>query len=154
MTPAQFADSLGIGRAIVSHIQNGRNKPSLDVITKILNKMPHIASDWLLTGKGEMYKGQPNREGKSEVSGFPTDLFSQSSTIPIHENKTKTAENSINNFNSLVPEYEKEVNNRTTSDIEQNIVNERVIYKEQPQKSIKQIIIYYSDNTFETFLSQ
>ena len=56
MTPARFADSLQIGRAVISHILNGRNNPSLDVITRILTQMPDIDSQWLLTGSGNMYK--------------------------------------------------------------------------------------------------
>ncbi len=34
LTPAKFADKLQINRAIISHILNGRNNPSLDVVTK------------------------------------------------------------------------------------------------------------------------
>ena len=56
LTPAKFADQLQINRAVVSHILNGRNNPSLDVVTKILSEMNYINSDWLLNGTGQMYK--------------------------------------------------------------------------------------------------
>ena len=39
LTPAKFADKLQINRAIISHILNGRNNPSLDVVSKILNEL-------------------------------------------------------------------------------------------------------------------
>ena len=42
LTPARFADSLDINRAVISHILNGRNNPSLDVVTKILEVMDYI----------------------------------------------------------------------------------------------------------------
>ncbi len=39
LSPSSFADKLQLGRAVVSHILNGRNNPSLDVVTRILSKM-------------------------------------------------------------------------------------------------------------------
>ena len=37
MTPAKFADEIGVQRSSISHIISGRNKPSYDFIVKILN---------------------------------------------------------------------------------------------------------------------
>jgi transcriptional regulator with XRE-family HTH domain len=48
LTPAKFADKLQISRAVISHILNGRNNPSLDVVTKILTQMDYINPEWLL----------------------------------------------------------------------------------------------------------
>ena len=71
LTPAKFADQLQINRAVVSHILNGRNNPSLDVVTKILSEMNYINSDWLLSGTGSMYKdGYAAPEGENERSLF------------------------------------------------------------------------------------
>ena len=56
LSPAQFADRLQINRAVISHILNGRNNPSLDVVTKILGEMNYINPEWLLNGNGSIYK--------------------------------------------------------------------------------------------------
>ena len=56
LTPTKLAEKLNISRAVISHILNGRNNPSLDVVTSILTEMPYISSDWLLSGEGEMYR--------------------------------------------------------------------------------------------------
>ncbi len=149
MTPARFADSLHIGRAVISHILNGRNNPSLDVVTRILTEMPQINSDWLLSGNGTMYKSQTVENNifsnesvtssgqNSQADIFQQDLFSHNYTNPTNasekykyhkENELKSAENHI-----------------------QNTVNEVVKYIEKPQKRIAKIIIYYTDNTYETF---
>lgn len=56
LTPSKFADEIGIQRSSMSHIMSGRNLPSLDLITKILNKYPDINSEWLLQGVGPMMK--------------------------------------------------------------------------------------------------
>ncbi|MBO9701728.1 MAG: helix-turn-helix transcriptional regulator [Sporocytophaga sp.] len=70
LTPSSFADTIGIQRSSMSHILSGRNKPSLDVIHKILITFPDILSDWLLTGKGPMKQlnlfGEPQKTDPEE----------------------------------------------------------------------------------------
>ncbi|MEN9919071.1 MAG: hypothetical protein RL662_1507 [Bacteroidota bacterium] len=147
MTPTRFADSLNIGRAVISHILNGRNNPSLDIVTRILTQMPHISPEWLLSGTGAMYKNDQKLATEdykpSTLQAIVPDLFTQ----PI-----APAENSIKVDNSTI---EKEYRTDTiVNKIENkpfNHVNEHVIYKEKPDKKIKQIIVYYTDNTFESF---
>lgn len=152
LTPARFADSLDIGRAVISHILNGRNNPSLEVITRILTNMPQINSDWLLTGNGQMYKGDNlphsyngngNGNINSETKNIIPDLFAQipvETSVNVHNHPEKT-------------EYAKQEEESSSSNAIQNIVNEKIIYKEKPARKIRQIIIYYDDNTFETFIS-
>jgi len=54
LTPTQFADAMGVARPIVSHILSGRNKPSLEVVQKIIGAFPDLSLPWLLSGVGEM----------------------------------------------------------------------------------------------------
>jgi transcriptional regulator with XRE-family HTH domain len=54
LTPTQFADAIGIQRSSMSHILARRNNPSLDFVTKVLNRFPEINAEWLLTGKNQM----------------------------------------------------------------------------------------------------
>lgn len=56
ITQAQFADSLGITRASISHILAGRNKPSFDFLSGVLRHYPNLSIDWLIAGKGRMYR--------------------------------------------------------------------------------------------------
>lgn len=56
LTQAQFADSIGVGRASVSHILAGRNKPGYDFIERMASRYAEINLEWLITGKGKMYK--------------------------------------------------------------------------------------------------
>lgn len=143
MTPARFADTLDIGRAVISHILNGRNNPSLDVVTRILRKLPQISSEWLLTGIGSMYKLDElakSNELKSHGAMFP-DLFAQH----LAENQTELPTDTDET------EYLKDKTVEESFFEKQESVKERIVYKETPQRKIKQIIIYYTDNTFETF---
>ena len=54
LSPTQFADAIGVARPIVSHIMSGRNKPSLEVVQKILAAFPDLSMPWLLNGSGPM----------------------------------------------------------------------------------------------------
>jgi DNA-binding XRE family transcriptional regulator len=54
LTPTQFADLIGVGRPVISHILSERNKPSLEVVQKIIGAFPDVSLPWLLTGTGSM----------------------------------------------------------------------------------------------------
>lgn len=56
ITQTQLADTLSVARGSVSHILAGRNKPGYDFIESLLLHYPQLNLDWLITGKGRMYK--------------------------------------------------------------------------------------------------
>ena len=53
---AQFAEEIGVQPSGISHILSGRNNPSLDFVIKMLHKYPALSAEWLLFGRGSMYK--------------------------------------------------------------------------------------------------
>lgn len=55
-TSAQFAEEIGVQPSGISHIISGRNNPSLDFVIKMLEKYSFLSADWLIFGKGSMYK--------------------------------------------------------------------------------------------------
>lgn len=134
LTPAKFADQLQINRAVVSHILNGRNNPSLDVVVKILSEKDYINSDWLLNGIGPMYKEGYEIPPKSENE---RSLFNLSAT-----NRVDSEDES---------EYGKEREVKKQENDDKPLDNQLLNATRSKDKKIKQIIIYYSDNTFETF---
>ena len=56
ISQAQFADSINVVRASVSHVLAGRNNPSYDFIKAIMDHYPQLNIEWLILGKGKMYK--------------------------------------------------------------------------------------------------
>jgi transcriptional regulator with XRE-family HTH domain len=69
ITQAQFADTLNVVRASVSHILSGRNNPSFDFIKAMMANYPSLNMDWLIFGKGKMYKDSDARS--EEALLFP-----------------------------------------------------------------------------------
>ncbi len=57
LQPSKLADMLEVPRSTISHILSGRNKPSLDLVRKILELFPELNPDWLLFDDTEMLRG-------------------------------------------------------------------------------------------------
>lgn len=80
ITPRQFASELGIPPSSLSHIMNGRNKPSLDFIMKIMQRWPDININWLMFGTDDMLVDPATPSAPVAVAQQESepDLFSQS----------------------------------------------------------------------------
>ncbi len=74
---AQLADEIGVQPSGISHILSGRNKPSLDFVMKMFEKYKFLSIEWLLFGKGNMYR-EPEMQR----------LFDESPDITNNEDKT------------------------------------------------------------------
>ena len=131
LTPSKFAESIGIQRSAMSHIISGRNNPSLDVLLKILERFTYVDSDWLLFGKGEMIREH---------------------VLTDHNLFTNMLENRPNV--QVVAENRKEIGVEIPVNIQKQPVVEQVICQEKPSKNVSKIMIFYSDNTFDTFVPE
>ena len=129
---SKFADHIGIQRSGISHIINGRNKPSLEVVQKILETFDYINTDWLLFGKGSMKN--------NENSEIQRDLFTQN-TDKTTDNKEDIKD--INNINLISKEIidNSPDKNKLEPSTEANY----------SKKKIEKIVILYSDKSFTEY---
>ncbi|MDR0844661.1 MAG: helix-turn-helix domain-containing protein [Tannerella sp.] len=139
-TSSKFAEEIGIQRAAMSHIMSGRNNPSLDVVMKIIERFPDVNPYWLMFGNDEMKqsaKSQPSLNMTTN-SGKAPDLFANTAGIRPEE--------------KIMPVYRKEFEDKRAEITPKQPVYEPVKpIKEVPQRKIDKILIFYSDNTFESF---
>ncbi len=56
LNASAFADKIDVGRASISHLLSGRNKPSLDFVMRVIKTFPEVELYWLLNGKGSFPK--------------------------------------------------------------------------------------------------
>jgi transcriptional regulator with XRE-family HTH domain len=61
LSASSFADQIDVGRASISHILSGRNKPSLDFVMKVVSNFKEVELYWLLNGKGRFPSSIDNR---------------------------------------------------------------------------------------------
>lgn len=77
LTASAFADEIGVQRSSMSHILSGRNKPSLELIQKVLTRFPKVSADWLIAGitntnKIEVEESVVAQEDNLTSSSIPT----------------------------------------------------------------------------------
>jgi transcriptional regulator with XRE-family HTH domain len=165
LTPARFAELVGVQRSSVSHILSGRNKPSLDFLQKIMAEFEHISPDWLILGKGPYKRSEikfsslssreVSKPSKKEYTGlFKFPPPNQTKTFP----PEKEQQEKKSNIQNLIKEREE---NKIT---EQDSISENTNSKfhlENPEatddkkslgrKKITKTILFYDDHTFEVF---
>lgn len=125
ITSSKFADEIGTQRSSISHILSGRNKPGLEIIKNILNRYRNINAEWLINGRGNMYKDSGNKPENNTVRLEEETLFTEkpSSTLPFQNIKN---EEKLDEFEEI---------------------------QEKKNRKIDRIVIFYSDNSFEEFYS-
>ncbi len=140
LTPSRFADSIGVPRSTISHIISGRNKPSLELVSKIADCFPEINLDWLVKGKGSMFNTQ-------------TSLFDDNADVA---KKKEVAENTSKSNSAGQKLYTE---TRDEDEIKYGNFEKDSNIKKEPQKSavgtekgghdVSKVIIVYSDDSFE-----
>jgi DNA-binding XRE family transcriptional regulator len=56
LSASAFADKIKVQRSSISHILNGRNKPSLEFVMKVIEHFSTVDFYWLVYGKGAFPK--------------------------------------------------------------------------------------------------
>ena len=159
LTSSEFADEIEVQRSSISHITSGRNKPSLEFVTKIKSKFPDISWDWLINGEGEMkhilessslLQNDINKP-ENKVVAAP-DLFSliDDDKFGITESEDKIRnEASRQSFKTESISTQGRVND---SQRLENIVNKKFEDSVEKQKpDIIKIVMFYSNGKFESF---
>jgi len=95
---AQLAEEIGVQASGISHILSGRNNPSLDFVLKMLEKYKYLSSDWLLFGKGKMYK-----EGQTQSLFDDTISFKTENETDISDSSDSDKSGGFKEFNSKMP---------------------------------------------------
>lgn len=80
LTSNSFAQEIDVNRSTISHILSGRNKPSVEVLQKILKRFSDVSSDWLLLGVGQIHQQKIENEA---VSNKPSVVIKQKNTEKI-----------------------------------------------------------------------
>ncbi|HNW57560.1 MAG TPA: helix-turn-helix transcriptional regulator [Bacteroidales bacterium] len=131
---AQFAEEIGVQPSGISHILSGRNNPSLDFILKMLSKYPALSAEWILFGRGSMYKTivQPT------LFDDP-DATDSNISVPVEDTVQISDSGEVE---KIVPESEtkKEVTEVPFSAGQTN-----------PAKILERVLFFYSDKTFTEY---
>jgi transcriptional regulator with XRE-family HTH domain len=132
LTNSQFALVLGIQRSNITHILDGRNKPSMSFIEKLLLKFPLVNTEWLITGAGEMYKQSGQNKNDS-----PT-LFTENNIPQLPETQEQTKPINISEPEpeiEQISEQTKQISEQTKEELELNSEQKTIIMEQKQAES-------------------
>jgi DNA-binding XRE family transcriptional regulator len=158
LTPARFAEAIGTQRATLSHILSGRNNPSLEITQKILERFPRLSPDWLLRGAGDMYRKEKSLLQQDLFAPLPHHEEKTATPLPHHEEKAATPLPHHEEQTATLPHHNEQTVPPTPPVRNEN-ENEQVQTQVQtspqrPSRRVTRIMIFYSDSTYDTFISE
>lgn len=136
LTASQFAELMEIQPSNVSHLLNGRNKPSLDFLIKLKQVFPEYSFDWIILGKKPM------------------------THVDNSDNVVQAKQYNTGNVNEVIDNVLDFPVNNDTDQEKDSYVNEnqcddnvkRVL--ESHNETAEKLIVIYGDKTFEVFESR
>ncbi len=129
LNPSTLARLLEIQPSALSHILSGRNKPSFQLVVKILKTFPDVNPDWLLLDDADMLRSTATSPTASTTpyraaaASTPEPLFEISEDIDFSESKTEEKNEKEQIFRSLAG----------------------------GRKRVERVIVLYSDHSFESY---
>lgn len=97
LTASQFAELMEIQPSNVSHLLNGRNKPSLDFLIKLKELFPEYSFDWIILGKKPI----------TEIKFDKDDNESEEQVIEFDNTDVKLPDLEENVFDKVIDNQEK-----------------------------------------------
>ncbi|MEE1298455.1 MAG: helix-turn-helix transcriptional regulator [Muribaculaceae bacterium] len=135
-----FADKCDIPRPTLSQLLNGRNKKvSNEVLDKIHVAYPELSMMWLMFGEGEMM----SEIGKN-ITNLQSSIFDENEEFNEDIESDDIKQNHVQDANPVVEALQSlSMNMVKTQDKSGSSENE---------KRIVNIMVFYSDNSFESFV--
>lgn len=138
MTASQFADEIDVQRSSLSHIMSGRNKASLDFVSKVLKRFPEVSPDWLINGQGALFRSQnTGDESRKQEKPQVNELFNMSRVEQTGQQV----------------DYEKQIDDQKNvesgpkSKAEGSVADD----KKPGTTAVERIVIFYSDGSFKDY---
>lgn len=156
---SRLAEILGVQPATISHILNGRNRPSFEFIEKLLQRFPKMNPDWLILGKGNLYRSElqnPRVARERETTPFspaqmsfepaaPQDLFTTSPQNLPHQPSNPTNQHPFAGQNS--PSNSENLSTKTETKRPDSERSMSVVPTQIQDSDIERIVIFLKDGT-------
>lgn len=152
LSNSQFADQAGIPRPTLSQFLNGRNKRLSDeLVAKLHTAYPDLNVIWLLFGEGDMLTARNIEISEGLFDEKNIESLSHSAVAENVAEQQSTQNSSTESASIYKSEGDAMAEMPKTATFEQN-VNYPPVVPADPRKSIRSIMVFYSDNSYETFI--
>lgn len=152
LSNSQFADQAGIPRPTLSQFLNGRNKRLSDeFVAKLHQAYPNLNVMWLLFGEGDMeidgnFEFSEGSQAKNDDIKLSEDTGNKTvESLPSGNSGLQTGTSNYKIDDKEEPETYK----NSTFDQNQNLPP---VIPTDPHKTIRSIMVFYSDNSYESFV--
>lgn len=147
ISQAQFADTINVVRASVSHVLAGRNNPSYDFIKAIMDNYPNLNIEWLILGKGKMYKERSSapepEQTQATIEDYGDDLLfpviDEEVLADTHQIPSSETENP-SQLTGSIPNIAVSSDINTANSAAQQVVRQRKVSK---------IVVLFDDGSFQ-----
>lgn len=127
ISSSELADSIGVQRSNVTHVLHGRNKPSFQFISKMLETYPEVNAKWLIMGTENMLESSEKKQPL---------LFSSEEQDNLH--KKRKMEEPIADVKPVSPLA-------TFTD------TEKPAPATVKTKEVERIVVFFTDQTFKEY---
>ena len=140
LSPSYFADEIGVQRSSISHILSGRNRPSFDIIQKIIRRFPELGYDWIM-----------EEDVSTNQSGYGNRGYNRAS------NERLPSSNPSSNTFSVQPSVRSQRNEiPPLTDSPQPVIEpinfqEPLMPTQTSNKKVERILIFYTDGSFREY---
>lgn len=153
LTPSYFADEIGVQRSSISHILSGRNRPSFDIIQKIIRRFPELGYEWIM--EEEAYGSAPtpmsstygNRNGNQVRPATERPVTGQSAFYSYNSQPSvRTQRNEIPPVNHAGP-------STPVADLSNpgSVTESNTPMSVASDKKVERILIFYTDGSFREY---
>ena len=141
-----FATEAGITPSVISHMLNGRNRPTIETLNNIISAYPDWSYEWLLFGKGAPKK----QENETIVATSPveTSLFATSSAT---SKSTSQPNHGIIGAAPSASLGQQQVVSFPFSSEEVTQFRQILQDKQAEPRAVSEIRIFYNDGSYEIF---
>ncbi|WP_041616929.1 helix-turn-helix domain-containing protein [Spirosoma linguale] len=152
LTPSYFADEIGVQRSSISHILSGRNRPSFDIIQKIIRRFPELGYEWIMEEESQLTNqsipagtgyGSNRPVGRPQSIERP-DRFSTSGIV-----SSQPQSPGIRSQRTEIPPVSlpQQVEASSPSDSQPSVNSG----SDKPEKKVERILIFYTDGSFREY---
>jgi transcriptional regulator with XRE-family HTH domain len=140
-----LATLCGVQRTAITHILNGRNRPSVGFLSQLSDAFPELNTRWLLHGRGNIFTnvtgdGVGNDRHANSINPIKIDgIKSSPDSVPAKATQGIQKDSHVTSVTIDLFDPREIPNNETASTIQKG------------EKSIREIIIFYEDGTFKAY---
>ncbi len=152
ISPAEFADKIGVQRSSVSHVLNGRNYPSASFIQKMLGSYNTLNPRWLLLGEGTMSDIKPTSAKSPTLFQFPAEPEApkipresvKDEDQPVKEVYSQPSDNPTDKHTTVA-----DSNRPAELNLAQSM--SELVSASVDNKEVERIVLFFTDKTFTAY---